>query len=80
MTPQDEIFMQDVSGYIKERVNLLHSLCFSHYHHKYLLSLLQQLTVPHVKLLYKSKSTDRMGKVGSKLSTDYIGLGRSTET
>jgi len=70
VTSQDEIFMLDTSSYIQERVNLLHSLCLSHYHHKYLLSLLQELPVPHVKPVYKSKSTDWMGRVGPKLSTD----------
>jgi len=64
VTSQDDIFMLDISGYIRESVNL------SHYHHKYLLSLLQELPVPHVKSVYRSKSTVRMGRVGPKLSTD----------
>ena len=43
---------------------LLHSLCLSHYRHKYLLSLLQELPVPHMKPVYKSTE-----EVGPKLST-----------
>ena len=45
-------------------LNLLHSLCLSHYRHKYLLSLLQELPVPHMKPVYKSTE-----EVGPKLST-----------